>query len=40
MTLGALIMLGTLGSLIILIFSLVLRYDPEARGQSKNNGEL
>ena len=30
-TLGALIMLGTLFGLIVLIFALVLRYDPEAR---------
>jgi hypothetical protein len=29
---AALIMLGTLFGLIILIFALVLRYDPEARG--------
>jgi hypothetical protein len=29
--LGALIMLGTLFGLIVLIFALVLRYDPEAR---------
>jgi len=28
---GAVIMLGTLFGLIILIFALVLRYDPEAR---------
>jgi hypothetical protein len=28
---GALIMLGTLGGLIIIIFGVVLRYDPEAR---------
>ena len=32
---GALIMLGTLFGLIVLIFALVLRYDPEARGPSK-----
>jgi hypothetical protein len=31
MTMGAVIMLGTLFGLIILIFGLVLRYDPEAR---------
>jgi hypothetical protein len=35
---GALIMLGTLLGLIVLIFALVLRYDPEARGPSKNKG--
>jgi hypothetical protein len=29
---GALIMLGTLFGLIALIFGLVLRFDPEARG--------
>jgi hypothetical protein len=29
---GALIMLGTLFGLIALIFALVLRYDPQARG--------
>jgi hypothetical protein len=33
---GALIMLGTLFGLIILIFALVLRYDPEARGSSSS----
>ena len=33
---GALIMLGTLSGLIVLIFALVLRYDPEARGRSKS----
>jgi hypothetical protein len=31
---GAVIMLGTLLGLIVLIFGLVLRYDPEARGAS------
>ena len=31
---GAVIMLGTLVGLIVLIFGLVLRYDPEARGPS------
>jgi hypothetical protein len=29
---AAVIMLGTLFGLIVLIFGLVLRYDPEARG--------
>ena len=29
---GALIMLGTLVGLIVLVFALVLRFDPEARG--------
>ena len=29
---GAVIMLGTLFGLIALVFALVLRYDPEARG--------
>jgi len=33
---GALIMLGTLFGLIALIFALVLRCDPEARGPSKS----
>jgi hypothetical protein len=28
---GAVVMLGTLFGLIVLIFALVLRYDPEAR---------
>jgi hypothetical protein len=32
---GALIMLGTLFGLIALIFVLVLRHDPDARGPSK-----
>ena len=32
---GAVIMLGTLFGLIILIFGLVLRYDPEARGPAR-----
>jgi len=32
MNLGALIMLGTLLGLIAVIFALVLRYDPDARG--------
>ena len=31
---GAAIMLGTLFGLIVLIFGLVLRYDPEARRRS------
>ena len=34
MSLGALIMIGTLGGLIVLIFGLVLRFDPEARRPS------
>jgi hypothetical protein len=34
-TVGALIMLGTLFGLIVLIFGLVLRYDPEARRPSE-----
>jgi len=33
---GALIMLGTLFGLIVLIFALVRRYDPEARGPWKS----
>jgi hypothetical protein len=32
---GASIMLGMLFGLVVLIFALVLRYDPEARGPSK-----
>jgi hypothetical protein len=32
---GALIMLGTLFGLIVLIFGLVLRFDPQARGPSE-----
>ena len=35
---GAVIMLGTLVGLIVLIFALVLRFDPEARGPSKSKG--
>jgi hypothetical protein len=35
---GAVIMLGTLFGLIILIFALVLRFDPEARGPSTRKG--
>ena len=37
MAVGALIMLGTLFGLIVGIFALVLRYDPEAR-PSKSEG--
>ena len=33
---GAVIMLGTLFALIVLVFGLVLRYDPEARGTRKD----
>jgi hypothetical protein len=36
LTVGALIMLGTLFGLVVLIFALVLRYDPEARRPSKS----
>jgi hypothetical protein len=35
---GAVIMLGTLFGLIALIFGLVLRFDPEARAPSKDDG--
>ena len=35
---GALIMLGTLFGLIALVFGVVLRYDPEARRQSLDEG--
>jgi hypothetical protein len=38
MTVGALIMLGSLFGLIVLIFALVLRFDPEARRPSKTKG--
>jgi hypothetical protein len=38
MNLGALIMLGTLFGLILLIFGLVLRFDPEARRSSNDKG--
>jgi hypothetical protein len=31
-------MLGTLFGLIVMIFALVLRHDPEARGPSKSKG--
>jgi hypothetical protein len=31
-------MLGTLFGLIVLVFALVLRYDPDARGPSKSEG--
>ena len=36
---GALIMLGTLFGLIVLIFALVLRFDPEARRPSRIKGQ-
>ncbi len=35
---GAVIMLGTLFGLIVLVFALVLRFDPEARGPRKRGG--
>ena len=35
---GAAIMLGTLFGLIVLVFALVLRFDPEARAPSENEG--
>jgi hypothetical protein len=35
---GALIMLGTLFGLIVLIFRLVLRFDPEARRAPRDEG--
>jgi hypothetical protein len=37
-TVGAWIMLGTLFGLIVLVFALVLRFDPEARGPSIDRG--
>lgn len=36
---GAVVMLGTLVGLIVLVFGLVLRYDPEARDRSTGEGE-
>lgn len=36
---GQLIMLGTLFGLIALIFGLVLYFDPEARGRTRDEGE-
>ena len=40
MSIGALIMLGTLFGLILLIFGLVVRFDPEARRASKSKGPI
>ena len=37
-TMGAVIMLGTLFGLIVLIFGLVLRFDPEARRAPSEEG--
>ena len=39
MNAGAWIMLGTLFGLIVLIFALVLRFDPESRAPSKREGQ-
>jgi hypothetical protein len=36
---GAVIMLGTLFGLIVLIFGLVLRFDPEARRAPREEGD-
>ncbi|MCV7091798.1 hypothetical protein [Mycobacterium interjectum] len=36
---GAVIMLGTLFGLIVLIFGLVLRFDPEARRSPAHEGD-
>jgi hypothetical protein len=36
---GALIMLGTLFGLVVLIFGLVLRFDPEARRSPSQAGD-
>lgn len=36
---GAVIMVGTLAALIALVWFLVLRFDPEARGPRENTGE-
>jgi hypothetical protein len=35
---GAVIMLGTLFGLIVLVFGLVLHYDPEARAPGRGRG--
>lgn len=37
MAVGQLIMLGTLFGLIVLIFGLVLYFDPEARGAARDD---
>ena len=37
---GALIMLGTLFGLIVLIFALVLHFDPQAREPSANRRDI
>ncbi|EUA39680.1 hypothetical protein I549_4248 [Mycobacterium avium subsp. avium 2285 (R)] len=37
---GAVIMLGTLFGLIVLIFGLVLRFDPQAAGAARLTDEL
>ena len=37
---GVVIMLGTLVGLIVLVFALVLRYDPEARAPAPDAGAL
>lgn len=36
---GAVIMLGTLAGLIILIFALVLKFDPETNPEDKENND-
>jgi len=38
-TVGAVIMLGTLFGLIVLIFGVVLYFDPEARGDAGRGGK-
>lgn len=39
MNLGAFIMLGTLFGLIVLIFAVVLRFDPQARAPVKKKAD-
>jgi hypothetical protein len=37
---GAVVMLGTLFALIVLVFGLVLRFDPEARSMSDRERDI
>jgi hypothetical protein len=36
---GAVIMLGSLGGLVVLIFALVYRFDPEARNRAHRDND-